>query len=267
MKQWMKAIFVMEIKNMLSYRLEFWMKFLGQTALSFVIAYYLWQNIFLTKGVSSINGYSFKGMMIYSVVAPLIQKILDADNMGLFSRDIYEGGLTKYLIYPVDFITYKFIVFFAHSLFYLVQLIILLTFFTSLWGIPPEFNLSFYNFLFTFPFLFLASVLYFFLSACIEMVSFWADNTWSLMAMLMMIITLLGGAVIPLDFFPEWSMPILDFLPFKSMVYLPTQFMLGKYHHLAFITFIKLIFWIMGVAFLNSRLYRLGLKQYSGVGI
>jgi ABC-2 type transport system permease protein len=43
------------------------------------------------------------------------------------------------------------------------------------------------------------------------------------------VVTICSGMVIPLAFFPDWSQPILNFLPFSGLVDGPYKFYLGIY--------------------------------------
>ncbi|MFZ4712111.1 MAG: ABC transporter permease [Bacteriovoracaceae bacterium] len=267
MKTWTRAILKMEAKNILSYRFEFWVNFLGGTIASFLIAYFLWQNLFEAKGVTLIGGMSFRGMILYYVIAPLVTRVLDADSMGFMSREIYDGSLNKYLIYPIEFFLYKGISYFVRGAFYLLQLFLFLTIFISIMGVPPEFHLSLLSLFVFICFIAIAMPVYYLLVANIEMISFWADNTWSLRVFIFLLISFLGGTMIPLNLFPAWSFPLLKILPFRSMIYLPTQFLLGNQWELIPEALMTLFIWGTILSLSLRLLWKKGLKVYTGVGM
>ncbi len=267
MKPWIKSIFLMEVKNILTYRFEFWMNFLGGTAANFLIAYFLWNFIFEAQGLTTLNGYSIQGMTLYYLIAPLTLRVMDADSMGFISREVYDGSLNKYLIYPVEIFIYKWISYMVRGCFYLLQLFVLLGFFLLIVGAPKEFSITPTSIGIFLGFATLIMVVYFFMVASIEMISFWADNIWSLRVFVFLLVSFLGGSAIPLSFFPEWSMPILKILPFRSMVYLPTQFLLGKHFELIGEALLTLSLWGIGFCLALNFLWKKGMKQYTGVGM
>ena len=267
MKSWIRAILLMEIKNILSYRLEFWINFLGGTIASFLVAYCVWDNIFSQSAQPLIGEMSLQGMVIYYVVAPLAGRVLDADSMGFMSREIYEGSLNKYLIYPVNFFIYKAIVFLVRGLFYLLQVFFCLGVFLLFMKIPPEFSITFSSIMIFVFFSLLAMVVYFLMVSIIEVISFWADNIWSLRVLNFLLVSFFGGTMIPLNLFPHWSQQFINFLPFRSMIFLPTQFLLGKSWDLIPTAFWSLIIWGLLFSVVLRIEWKRGLKTYTGVGM
>ncbi|MBN1968657.1 MAG: ABC transporter permease [Candidatus Delongbacteria bacterium] len=76
------------------------------------------------------------------------------------------------------------------------------------------------------------------------------------------IVTMFSGMVIPLSFFPEWSLPIFKFLPFSGLVDTPYKFYLGIYNIDNFLfSLFHIFFWmilllILGRYMINRALNR-----------
>ncbi len=58
------------------------------------------------------------------------------------SDDIYEGGLTRYLVYPISFLQYKYVSLLVLSFMAAIQLCVALAVFAGLFGLPSELAMS-----------------------------------------------------------------------------------------------------------------------------
>lgn len=266
--RWPLSVYANEIRKILSYRMEFWINFLGQTLVSVTIAYFLWSAIYQENNTTILNGFSFEKMMLYYLIVPLVFRTLQGENVGFMSHDIYQGGLNKYLIYPISFLGYKKITYFAHSTFYILQLLlmILITFF--IFDNKTLNFINFYNIFFCLLATLLATAVFFALSSILEMISFWADNVWSLGVMLRLAVSAFGGAMIPLSFFPKWAIDILNFTPFPYMVNFPMQAFFGELGLYAYISQCSiLLFWYLFFMLINRLVWKKAILQYNGIGI
>ena len=101
-----------------------------------------------------------------------------------------------------------------------------------------------------------------------EVSAFWFDNTWSLGVMLRFLSSFMGGALIPLKFFPTWGQNILAYTPFPYLIDFPYQVMQGNF---TVIILVKNILILSTWTLVFFGIYRLiwsrGKYQYSGVGI
>ncbi len=265
---WPLQVFSLEIRRMLSYRVDFWVQFIGTIATQCVLSYFLWRAIFDARGVTEMAGYSFKGLMLYYLLVPLVGNMTRGAQMGFVSLEIYDGGLNRYLIYPVSFFGYKLTTQLAQCFMYTLQFALASGVFLALFGQPADVALGLTGLWQGLVAVVLAVYLYFTLAANLEFVAFWADNVWSLMVMLRMFIMLFGGAWIPLAFFPEWAQRALTCFPFVYLAEFPVRCLMGKTNWnewalgLAVLTFWAAIF--SGTA---GLIWRRGLLRYTGVGM
>lgn len=268
MRSWFLTVYSNEIRKILSYRVEFWVNFLGQTLVSLTIAYFLWSSIFEENNTQVMNGFSFEKMMLYYLIVPLVFRILQGENIGFMSNDIYQGGLNKYLVYPISFLGYKKITYFAYSSFYILQMLLMV--FISLFIFKSETIsfLSVQNILLCLLATLMATAVFFAISSILEMVSFWADNIWSLSVMLRVSVSAFGGAMIPLSFFPEWAIQILKYTPFPYLINFPMQAFMGELDVSSYLfQFLVLIFWYLFFMMLNRLVWKRAILQYNGIGI
>ena len=97
--------------------------------------------------------------------------------------------------------------------------------------------------------------------------AFWLEESTSVMWSFMVILNVLTGFFLPLDFFPECSTKFLELLPFSSWGYIQAKIYIGLYslEKQTYLLFIQLI-WIGALLLLNAFIWRKGVKKYSSVG-
>ncbi|MDH5656320.1 MAG: ABC-2 family transporter protein [Spirochaetia bacterium] len=265
---WASTVFSSEIKKMLSYRVDFWLQFPALVLIQIFLAYFLWDSIFESRGASELGGYSFHGLMLYYLMAPLMDRILRGVELRFMSFDIYEGTLSRYLIYPVSFFLYKYIQHAAQSFISFLQFAVMLSLFAVIFHVPEEISLTLTSFLTGMMILVSASLMYFILASIFECIAFWADNVWSLMVMLRLTIFFLGGGMIPLNFFPDWSLEVLLYTPFPYMTYFPIRAFFGYLSVQEFYAGMTVIgSWILILSLSLRLIWKRGLLVYSGVGM
>jgi ABC-2 type transport system permease protein len=258
----------MELRRILAYRLDFWVQFVGTVVIQMTVAWFLWSAVFAAKGSGLIGGFQLDQMMFYYLLVPLIDRLNRGFDNFQLSREIYDGSLTRYLLYPVPLLGYRYISHVARGVFSLVQLILALGVFLLIFGWPSGVKLSVLGLSQCLALCWISGLCYFYLAAITEMVAFWADNVWSLMVMLRFIVQMLGGAFLPLSLFPGWANDILQLTPFPAIVYVPVQLFMGVGGTPEFVRAVLVVsVWTVILALITQHLLARGLKQYTGVGI
>lgn len=264
--KWAKEIFVMECQRTLSYRIDFWLQFVVIVVTEIGVAYYLWSSIFAQNNAAVIGGMTFQQIIVYYALIPFVTRIVKSADDFMISREIFEGSINKYLIYPLSFTFYKFIQRFAFSAMAVVQLLIgmaVLSFF-----LPLHNYLSVQGFILGLCICLFSFGLYFVMSYVLELMAFWFDSVWSLGVMLRFITMFFGGAFIPLELFPSWLLKIIYYTPFPYLFSLPMQAFLGKATPEQLWQGVGVtVMWIIPIALLSSVVLKAGYKKYSGVGI
>jgi ABC-2 type transport system permease protein len=263
-----KAVFLMEMRNILAYRFSFLINFFGTTIGQLGLSYFLWSSIFYGNKNTIIGGMSFQMMILYSFLAPMTLKTVNGMQSLNINQDIYDGGLNKYIIYPLSYFQFKWIQQITHVFSHLFQLFVGLAIFALFIGMPPEYKFHSLNFLCFSINLFIASTLFFAMEAIMEMTAFWADNVWSLSVLLRFIINLLSGAWLSLTLFPQWSQELFYYLPFKGMVYSPVRILMGSMDYGEWIqSQVMMIVWLCLISLVTKKVWQRGNLRYTGVGI
>lgn len=265
---WPARVVSTELRKILAYRSDFWVNFLGQTLIQLFIARALWQSIFESNGSTEIGGFTLGQMTLYYLLAPLTIKILMGENIGFLSREIYDGGLNRYLVWPLPPIGYKLLTYLTYSAFYVCQLALLYTLARFLLDDRPYELSEFLRLIAGLGYIFVAAIGYFCMMCLCELVAFWADNTWSLGVMLRFVAGFLGGTFLPLSFYPETLREIIQYLPFAAFISGPVNLILGRSTPLeAMQSFIVMLVWLPILGLAVRALWKKGNLQYTGVGM
>jgi ABC-2 type transport system permease protein len=236
--------------------------------LSSLIVIFLWIAIYRSAGKEVMGEYSIGEMVTYLLGGGLINTfILTTAENPETSQNIQDGTLSTYLIQPIN----PFGIWFFRDLgsktflFVLGLLGYIIVF--SFFGKYLVFTVSLEHLLFFLISLMLASLLQFFLFQSLSLLSFWVENTYGIRFTMRVIMEVVGGAIIPLSFFPQILQKIFLFLPFPFLIYLPMRIYLGKIP----LDQVSLELseeggWIVGLALLNLILWKKGVRQYVSMG-
>lgn len=264
---WAPHVLSIELKKAFSYRAQFWVQFVLTTATELGVAFFLWHSIFTDLGVNQMQGYSFTGLMYYYLFATFAARITRGNDRGYISDDIYDGGLTRYLLYPLPFLGYKFVTHFTQQLLRIFQLLLAFAFVRWAVGAPGP-DVSAGTFLAGCLTCVLVGYLHFTIMSCLEMVAFWQDVVWNLLVMQQFAVNLLGGALVPLAFFPEWARHLANLTPFPLVVAFPARVFLGEVGVGEWLALAALsALWSLAFTLVAREIWRRGTLRYSGVGI
>jgi ABC-2 type transport system permease protein len=181
-----------------------------------VIAYYLWRSIYAQS--ESINGLTFDQAFLYIALGSTVFILLKTYADWGMSAEIRDGTIAVFLTKPIDYQLYTLsttIGFSATSLVTVtVPTILLLLVFGIHIAIGP-------GFLF-FP---LSLILAFFISFnfdyMVGLAAFYTESIWGISTTKEILISVLSGALLPLQFFPAGIQQILQWLPFQAIYFTP----------------------------------------------
>ena len=254
-----------EIKKRAAYVASFWLKMIVPPAAQIFVAYFLWSAVYETQGVSEIGGINFSQMIFYYVLVSCVYQMTRPD-MGMILREIYEGSLTKFLVYPTSFFAFKFAAHLAHMILIFLQLLVAVGIYLFFFDLSSP--ISAINLALGLVSLIIAGFLFFIMMASLELLSFWFESAWALCIMLDFVIGLFGGRILPLELFPAWLKEANEYLPFRYLVSFPVEVIQGTLSNqaLAFGFGIS-IFWCFVITLLAHAIWDRGSYQYTGTGM
>lgn len=237
--------------------------------LPIVTQIFLWTAVFSAASTGVIQGFSKEDVVAYYLLSMLARAFSSMPGLATgIARQVREGEIKKFLIQPIDLISYLLLARIAHKLVYYMiaagpfalVYYVCRDYFVRGWPEPNVFAAFVVS-------LILSFMLGFFLEASMGMIAFWFLEVTSLLFVYMLFTFFFSGHMFPLDLLPEPWLTIVDFMPFKYMAYFPAAVFLGKVEG-ADITQGLMIQagWVMLFIFTSRYLMHAGYRRYSGFG-
>ena len=248
-KYW--SIFQIQLANSLAYPGEL----IGRSLiiLPFMwIFYQLWRVTFIASGTSEINGLTLLSTLWYLMIAETIE--LSRPRLGnVISEAVKDGSIAYILSKPYDFLLYHYSSSMGETLFRaLMNAVFGSVMVWALIGAPP----SALGALAVLPVLLGAWTLNFCISALIGLSAFWVEDISAFLWIYQKLAFVLGGLLIPLDFYPQALQSIAKSLPFSAMTYGPARLFVDPTPQAFFSTLSMQIIWITVFAALLVLFYR-----------
>ncbi|MEM9644531.1 MAG: ABC-2 family transporter protein, partial [Planctomycetota bacterium] len=229
-----KMIFSTALAERLVYRGDFALGTLMRF-LPIVTQIFLWFAIFAAvqnenDGEASIGGFRYRDMVAYYLLTMIARAFSSMPGLASsIARQIREGEIKRYLIQPLDLISFLLLSRIAHKMAYYVIAVLpfALVFYLCrdyfIEGWPPPYRLAAFA-----GSLVMGFLVGFFLEATIGMIGFWFLEVTSLLFVFMLFSFFLSGHMFPLTLLPGWIGDVVQFLPFKYLAYFPAAVFLGK---------------------------------------
>lgn len=215
-KYW--AIFQITLLNSLAYPGEL----IGRSLMIIPfmwIFYQLWNVIFNEAGTGTISGMTLYSTMWYLMMAETIELSRPALARTI-SDTVKDGSIAYILNKPYSFLLYQFSSSMGETIFRaLVNALFGSAMVWWLVGPPP----SPLGWLFAFFAVLGTWILNFCITCLIGLSAFLVEDVSPFMWIYQKFVFILGGFLIPLDFYPEWLQVIAKALPFSAMVYGPSK--------------------------------------------
>lgn len=200
----------------MAYRAGFFFIILGNVIYLFV-AYFLWHSIYANQ--TSLRGLTFNETIIYVSLGSTVFVILKTYADWFVSHEIEDGTIAIYLTRPVDYELYTMAVSLG-SVISTMTVVILPTILLLIYVFHISF--TFGPGLLLFPF---SLALAFLISFCFDYVTgllaFYTESIWGISTTKEILISIMAGALVPLQFFPDAIQKILLLLPFQAIYYTP----------------------------------------------
>ncbi len=243
------------------YRVEFLFEVLGAAFVPAAIQWVLWYAMFHIGGATEIAGMNYIDLVHYTLVSLLFTQIRGGDHDFELAEMIRSGQLSQYLLRPVSVVEFVYIRGVAPKLFLAAFCLILGIVAGFAFGLEPA-RLIGSMFL-----ALIGNVIHYQIGAALASSSFYWEESYSLLMVKNMIVSLLSGELIPLNLFPESLQWIWKSTPFYLYVFGPTQYALGRWSHAEFLTQIGIgFFWVIAGWMLIRMSWGLGMKRYLSLG-
>ena len=113
----------------------------------------------------------------------------------------------------------------------------------------------------------IGNIIHYQIGAALETTAFLWEEAYSMLMVKNMLVSLLSGEMIPLNFFPESLQWIWKSTPFYLYVFGPTQYALGHWTHQEFFSNVLIgCLWTLGCWVFIRVTWGLGIKRYLSLG-
>jgi ABC-2 type transport system permease protein len=230
------TMLVISIEERLVYRGDFALGTLMRF-LPIVTQVFLWTAVFSATSRGDIAGYSRDDIVAYYLLTMLSRAFSSMPGLATgIARSIRDGSIKKFLVQPVNYLSFLLASRIAHKLVYYAVAaapFAAVFFFCRSFFPPPPQAATVVAFLVS---LLLSFLLGFFLEATLGMIGFWFLEVSSLVFGFMLVQYLLSGHMFPIDMLagipagiPGVSLAdVVSWLPFQFTAYFPAAVWLGK---------------------------------------
>lgn len=258
--------FKIGLQNSLEYRIDFLLG-LVSVIIPTVIQLFLWTAMFESSETGLVYGYTYSSMIMYTILAGIVSKLVTAGSEWDVANDIRNGGLNKYIVKPIGYFRYQISCFLGRKS---VQFVIFTLIFTGIL-VLAQIN-SFFSVgavrLFYFAIaIIMGIVINMFLGFIVSTVAFWITEAWAAFMILNLAINIASGGVFPLDIFGDKVVNVLKFLPFQYTIYFQINILNGNIALGEILPQIMIqAVWILLLILILQVLWNIGLKKYDAVG-
>ena len=269
------TIFRIALEERLVYRADFAMGTLMRF-LPIITQIFLWQAIFLSQASDQLAGYRYQDFVAYYLLTMIARAFSSMPGLASgIAEQVRNGEIKKFLIQPVDLLSFLLLGRIAHKCTYYAIAILPfgLVFFLCrdyfMDGFPD--GLTFCAFLCS---LIMGFMIGFFLEAAIGMIGFWLLEVSSLLFIYMLFNFFLSGHMFPLDMLKDvqlwgdWNcFDLVKLLPLQYLAYFPVAVFLKKVEGLELITGLCVeAGWLVFFIIFARCTFLMGVRRYSGFG-
>ncbi|MBL9168189.1 MAG: ABC-2 family transporter protein [Verrucomicrobiales bacterium] len=254
------------IQNTLVYRVNFLFRSLfGLIPLIATIS--LWRTIYEDKG-ANINGYTLGQMISYYLVITLVDMLTAvAEDDWQIAADIKDGGISQFLLKPINYQAYRFALFIAGRLIYtsmaLLPVLAFILFQREYFYLPADpitwlaFGLS----------VTMTAALQFLISYSMALLAFWLQEVSTLIFIAFAFEYIAGGHLFPLDILPPWLHQLLMCTPFPYQLYFPVNVYLERTTGTELVAGLMIqAAWVAAAYLLSRFVWSRGIRHYEAVG-
>ncbi len=254
------------LQSAMEYRINFLLSILS-ALFPIIIQFFLWTAIFSSSDSNLVYGYTYQQMIVYTVLAGTVSKVISTGIEWEVSGDIKEGGLSKFLIQPIGYFRYKMCCLIGTKTLHLVLFYIIAGVLLSVLSLVYHVAYDPFRILCFVISVIFALFLNMSISFVLSTVAFWLTESWAVFLILSLAMNIASGGVFPLNIFGDTAMRVFQFLPFQYIIFFPINILNGKMLMDEILLGIAVqLLWIVPILILSKALWKVGMKKYIAAG-
>ncbi|MDO8505081.1 MAG: ABC-2 family transporter protein [bacterium] len=240
--------------------------------LTMSISVLMWRFVFEKTGKESIAGYTASEMTSYLLIAGYLASALWFTAQGnRISNEIKDGVISNYLVRPLSIMGYYHVYGVIGKLSQImmstVSFGIVLVALHFWGGISLPISLHASSFIGFILFFLLAIMIQFMIFYNAGLFAFWLDEASGIAFLVRVFADVAAGAFLPLSLFSEQWQGFFNLLPFRYMISIPANVLLGRLTTLEMVkTAAGALIWLAVLYGLALIMMRRGIRHYSAVG-
>lgn len=243
-------IISISIKNSLIYIADTWSS-IAVSIIEVIVFYFVWMAVYGYN--STLHGIDKAQIITYIILSRIIYMQIGWGLNLWVSNLIQTGQISIELLKPLDFQSYTFFIRIGEFLSsFSRQSIPALIASSLLLGILPPYSVA-SGILFIISLL-MAVMIASLIEFGVGLIAFYTASGWGLQITKYAVIAFFSGALVPISFFPQWLNTIVNYLPFKDMLYTPISIYLGLAGDNLIKTLLVQLLWIV-ILFLLTRFF------------
>lgn len=222
------------------------------------------------QGRSDIKGFGPGEIVLYYLTMTLLSNFIVSHVQWEMSRDIKDGFLSKFLLYPFSYLRYHYI----GNIAYRLMRVILFAPFAVLWFIifRDEMDLATLQTLYLgwefWVALVLGHLVAFFCALALGNLAFYFVETTALFVAYYIVTAVFSGQIAPYALLPETLQSIASATPFRYTLSFPLEVMNGTVHGAEFRQGAALqVLWLFVLYLMSLVGWKFGTRQYAGAGM
>lgn len=254
------------LKGALEYRTNYIIGLIG-TVFPIFMQCCIWTAIFKSSGASLLYGYTYGGLIMYSIISGLVSKLVQSSIQNEMAGDIKGGGLNKFLVQPIDYFFYKISAAGGKKVVHSVIIVIVLIVSVFSGSFFVDWDLSFIQLVAFAISVFLGLMLNHILMFCIGTLAFKFHQISGFFSTISLLTSIISGGIFPLDIFGTTFNRVMSYMPFKYIVYFQASILNGSIAgSSAWIGIAIQVLWIFVLYAFSRVVWNRGLKAYIAVG-
>lgn len=259
--RWRRAALANGFKDATAYRIEFLADVIGSAIVPAGIQLVFWYAIFRVGGATTVGGLDYHAAVQYTLLSILFSQVRGGDNDFDLAEMIRTGQLSNYLLRPVGVIEFVYLRGVAPKLFIAGACLSLGLALGPLLGTDPIRMLA------AMGVALIGNVIHYLIGAALAATAFVWEESFSLLMVKNLVVSILSGELIPLSLFPASMTWLWKDTPFYLYVYGPIQFASGRWGSQELLPQIGIAFaWLAAAAIAANLAWRLGIHRYQSLG-
>lgn len=234
--------------------------------LPYFVLFFVWKAIF--QQVDTVNDFTLSTIVNYYLLVIVIERLSATHFEGWRSEEIRMGKIDYFLTRPFSYISEIYSKELGSKIISIIfTLPVISLFFIAnvfIYNIDQSY-LTLTNLLIFMALMVVAHTIQFFIALWIVLITFWMEGSSGLEHFKWIVLTLFSGAMVPIEFMPNWLKTLTNILPFKYVFSVPITVLQNKYV-LQMYDYIYLTLLLLSMVIFTKILWARAQLKYSSAG-